>query len=140
MDDSPRSFKPYLFPSVALVIFGWGGLFFLLNFTLPELGPRWAFYFFLTLALVGTFLPVTWFLNLRFPSNPPVGAGVIIRQAMWLATYGGVLVWLWNLLTFTLALWLAIGFIVLEWLIRLTEKNNAPVRPPIAPPAASDEP
>jgi hypothetical protein len=88
------SFWSFLWISIVLCLVGWGGLMMLIAFTLPTLGPRWLFFFLLDLALSGTALPVTYFFNRRFLSDPPVGNGVILREAMWVGVYGSLLAWL----------------------------------------------
>jgi hypothetical protein len=86
-----------------------------------------------------TFPP--WFLNLRFPSNPPVGTAVIMRQAVWVGVYGALLTWLQQerLVTLWTGLGLAAGLGAIEYLIRMRE--NARWQPGIdVPPTASIQP
>ncbi|MDD4578408.1 MAG: hypothetical protein PHS75_07660, partial [Anaerolineaceae bacterium] len=82
-DNSPQPFSYYLPAIIILIAAGGGGLYFTLTQLLPTVGPRWLFYFCLLLLGAGVFMPLTWFLNRRFPSNPPAGPVVIIRQAVW---------------------------------------------------------
>jgi hypothetical protein len=105
---------------------GWIGLFLIINFTLPYLLPRWLFFFFLCMALTGTALPVTSFFNRRFPTNPPAGGMVILRQALWFGVYGTLLAWLQmgRILQSTMALFIAAGFVVIEVLIRISEVSR----------------
>ncbi len=49
---------------------GFLGLLILIFATLPTLGPRWLFFFFLTLLAIGVSLPLIHFLHRRFPSEP----------------------------------------------------------------------
>ena len=120
------SFRPYLLPTLTLAIIGWAGLYLLINFTLPTLGPRWAFFFLTTLALSGTALPITYFLHRRFtnPDLPP--ANVIIRQALWVGVYGATLAWLQlgRVANLSIVIGLALGLIAIETLIRLREKTQ----------------
>ncbi|MDW7755401.1 MAG: hypothetical protein SCH68_09570, partial [Brevefilum sp.] len=74
--------------SLVLTILGWGGLFLVLRATVPTLGPRWLFFFLGVIALTGPALPIVYFLNKRFPSDPPVEGMVILRQAMWVGVFG----------------------------------------------------
>jgi hypothetical protein len=62
-------------------------------------------------------------LNLRFPSNPPAGVSVILRQAAWVGVYGSLLTWLQQerLVTIWTGLGLAIGLVAIEYLIRMRE-------------------
>jgi hypothetical protein len=116
-------FSNFLPAAIILVISGLGGLYFIFNFTTPSGGTRWAFFFFSVLALTGFMLPVVSFLNLRFPSNPPASASVVIRQALWVGIYFPILAWLriGRILTLAIALLLAAGFFLIEWLLRLRE-------------------
>jgi hypothetical protein len=122
----PPSFRPFIFPTLLLIIGGWGGVAALVYFAKPLVWNRWALFALLFLALTGTALPILYFFHRRFPSNPPAGAHVIVRQAQWVAVYGLVLLWLrWGEL---LTLWLMLGFagslLVIEWLIRLRERSR----------------
>lgn len=118
-----RAFLPF---SILLAVVGWGGIIFLVNNTLPTLGPRWLFFFFITLAMTGTGLPMIVFLNIRFPSNPPIDTNVVIRQASWIGVYAGVLTWLQlgRILTPTIGVAIAIGLVVIEGFIRMREKSR----------------
>ena len=122
---SPRV-SMFIPAAVFLVAVGWGGLFILVNFTPPTLGPRWLFFFLFSLALTGTALPGVAFLNRRFPSSPPAHAGVIVRQAIWVGIYWATLAWLQSgrVLTSSLALLLFVGLVLVEWLLRLRERSQ----------------
>lgn len=129
----PRSsFRPYLASFLALIVLGWGGLI-LLIFVLqspPLVWARWGFFVLGIMALTGTALPVVYFFNRRFPSDPPAEPNVIIRQALWVGIYGGTLAWLQlgRLVTLYIVLGLAGGLIAIEYFIRIREK--ARWRPP----------
>ena len=118
-----RTFFP---AAIILAILGWGGLYFLLNLTIPTVGPRWLFFFLSVLALTGTTLPVIAFLNQRFPTNPPVSTGVIVREAIWVGIYFPTLAWLQlgQVLTPALSLLLAVGLLAIEVLLRLRERSQ----------------
>ena len=122
----PPSFRPFIFPTLLLIIGGWGGVAALVYFAKPLVWNRWALFALLFLALTGTALPILYFFHRRFPSNPPAGAHVIVRQAQWVAVYGLVLLWLrWGeLLTLWLMLGFAGGLLAIEWLIRLRERSR----------------
>ena len=128
MDEKP-SFRPYLIPAIVLAAMGWLGLILLLNFSLPTLWPRWLLFTLMILALTGTALPATWFINIRFPSHPPAEPFVIVRQAIWVGVYGATLVWLemGRILTFGIGLALGGGLIAIEYLIRMREKSQKPI-------------
>jgi hypothetical protein len=118
-----RTFIP---AAIILAILGWGGLYFLVNLTIPTVGPRWLFFFLSVLALTGSTLPVIAFLNQRFPTNPPVNAGAIVREAIWVGIYFPTLAWLQlgQVLTPALSLLLAVGFLAIEVLLRLRERSQ----------------
>jgi len=111
---------------IILSVIGWGGLVFLLTKTLPNIGPRWLFFFFSVFAVTGTIMPIIIFLNHRFPSNPPSSNFVIIRESILVGIYFPVIAWLQlsRVLTPILALLLAIGLSLIEWLLRLREKSR----------------
>jgi hypothetical protein len=115
----------YFLPlAILLMALGWGGLALLIIYTVPSGGTRWAFFFAGVLAITGTALPFVAFLNRRFPTNPPATHGVILRQALWPGIYLPTLAWLriGRVLTPSMAILLAIGLLVVEFLLRLRER------------------
>lgn len=106
-------------------IVGWTGLVWVFQNTLPKVGPRWLFYFFWFLALTGTSLPFAAFLNRRFPGKSPATETVIVRQSIMVGLYGCILAWLQigRVLTPTLGLMIAVGFILIEFFLRLRERS-----------------
>lgn len=116
----------FLPAALLLALAGWGGLAALVLYTLPTLWPRWLFFFFTVLAITGTMLPMTAFLNRRFPSMPPPAPGVILRQALWVGVYAATMIWLRipRVLTPAMALLLALGLVLIEWLLRLRERSQ----------------
>ena len=122
---SPRVAN-FLPASIFLFIIGWGGLAALIVTTLPTVGPRWLFFFLCVLAITGTMMPITAFLNRRFPSTPPPTNIVVVRQALWFAVYVSTLIWLQmgRVLNPALAILLAIGLGLIEFLLRLSEKSQ----------------
>ncbi len=143
MDQSFRlPFRPFLAASIFLTLLG-GGLFALAIFAFtPTVWARWLFFFGGTLGLTGLALPAIWFLNLRFPSKPPAGTNVIIRQAAWVGVFGGLLAWLQQerLASLGVIAGLGLGLFVIEYLILLREHSLW--RPPqvTKPPANDDQP
>jgi hypothetical protein len=125
MVDNPKplSFLSLLPTAVILAVIGWGGLAALVLYTLPTLGPRWLFFCLGVLALTGTSLPVVYFFNRRFPSNPPADPGVFLRQAIWIGVFGSTLVWLQlgRMLNLTVAGIIAGVLILVEGLLRMRE-------------------
>jgi len=127
MKKAPTKFLSTFLPlSVVLTILGLGGLLIVIRATLPTLGPRWLFFFLGVLGLTGLSLPLIFFLNKRFPSDPPVEGMVILRQALWVGVFGSTIVWLQlgRVLTGGLALILAGVFVLIEFLLRLLERSR----------------
>ncbi|MBT3337027.1 MAG: hypothetical protein HN855_17135 [Anaerolineae bacterium] len=118
------TFRPYLPATLAMLILGWAGLYALINFTLPTLGPRWAFFFLAVFALTGTALPIVYFFNNRFNRKNFPAPNILTRQALWVGVYGATLAWLQlgQVANISIALGLALGLIAIEALIRLREK------------------
>ena len=94
--------------------------------TLPTLGPRWLFFFLLLTGLSGTALPVAYFVNVRFPTQPPADGSAVLREGMLIGVYGCLAFWLQQgrVLTAPLALILALGFFLVEFLIRVREVSK----------------
>lgn len=118
-----RAFLP---ATLILNLLGWGGLFAIVNYTEPDGGTRWAFFFFSVLGLTGLALPIVAYLNRRFPSTPSPTHAVILRQATWFGIFLPTLGWLriGRVLDLSLALLLAAGLLLVEWLLRLRERSQ----------------
>jgi hypothetical protein len=118
--------RTYLPLAIVLTLTGGIGLMIIIWSTLPTIIPRWLFYFFGVLALTGPAIPITYFLNLRFPSTPPVEGIVILRQALWVGVFGSTVAWLQlgRVLTPGLVLILAGVFVLIEFLLRLFERSR----------------
>ena len=141
MEHRPNySFRPYLASAISLFILGWGGAAFAVFSLTPTVWARWLLFFGGSLGLISLALPATWFLNLRFPSDPPAGSAIIVRQAIWVGVYGALLTWLQQarLVTLWTGLGLAAGLIAIEYLIRMRE--NARWRPAVQLPPATEQP
>ena len=119
-------FRIFLPLAIILTVIGGIGLFILIQSTVPTLGPRWLFFFLGVLALTGLSLPIIYFLNMRFPSDPPVDGMVILRQSLWVGVFGCTVAWLQlgRVLTGGLAIILAAAFVLIEFLLRLFEKSR----------------
>ena len=118
--------KTYLPAATLLAVIGWGGLLFIILYTLPTIGPRWLLFFFFLLAIVGMVMPLIAYLHLRFPTKPPIATNVVVRQSILVGVYFSTLVWLQigRVLTLGLALLVAVGLIFLELLLRLRERSQ----------------
>jgi hypothetical protein len=131
MENRPNSsFRPYLASGIILFILGWGGAALAVFLLTPTVWARWLLFFGSSLGITSLALPITWFLNLRFPSDPPVGGTVILRQAIWFGVYVALLTWLQQerLVTIWTGLGLAAGLIAIEYFVRMRE--NARWQPP----------
>ncbi len=126
MDTQKITFRNYLPSVLTLIIFGWGGLAALFYFSLPLVWSRWGFYVFGIMALTGTAMPIVYFLNHRFTSDPPAESNILVRQSIWVGVYFATLAWLQlgRLVTIFIILGLAGGLIATEYFIRLREKAN----------------
>jgi hypothetical protein len=126
MDEKP-AFRPFLIPTLFLLICGWGGLALILKFSLPTIWPRWAFFALIVMAFTGSALPISFLLNQRVLANE---ARVVTRQALWVGIYAALLAWLQvgRSLNFPVALWLVLAFLGIEFVIQL--RTGAP-KPPI---------
>jgi len=129
MDPRTENSPPVSFfipTAVFLILLGWGGVYLLYRYTTPSGGTRWLFFFAGVMAMTGVALPVMAFLNRRFSTIPPATPGVIVRQALWVGIYFPTLVWLQigRVLNPFIALILAVGFVVIEWLLRLRERSQ----------------
>lgn len=121
-----KNITKHIIIGIILCLSGTGGLFYLFINTLPTLGPRWLFFFFLMIAVSGLALPVIAFLHKRFPSNPPAGDSVVIRQSIWVGIFVNGLAWLQlgRLLSYMFAVFLAVGLVLIEFLIRIREQSR----------------
>jgi hypothetical protein len=144
MEPRPNSsFTPYLAATISLCILGFGVIALAIFAMTPTVWARWLLFFGGTLGLTGLAMPVTWFLNLRFPSDPPAGPSVIVRQAIWVGVYGVILAWLQQvrLVTPWTAIGLALGLVAIEYLIRMRERSRwQPKSIPDENPPAAEKP
>jgi hypothetical protein len=116
-----------ILPVSILLVFGGGvGMVYLFSSTVPTLWPRWLFFFFSVLAVTGLILPAAAFLNRRFPTQPSAGLNAVIREALMVGVYFATLAWLQlgRVLSLSIILLLALGLILIEFLIRLREKSR----------------
>jgi hypothetical protein len=120
------TFLTFLPTTVVLCLIGWGGLLLVTFLTLPTLGPRWLFFFLGVLAMTGAALPLVYFLHRRFPSTPPVEPDVILRQAIWIGIYGGLIAWLQlgRVLNPVAAVIIAAVLALIEGLLRMWERSR----------------
>lgn len=105
---------------------GWLGIWLVINYTLPTVGPRWLFFFLLTVAVTGTVLPGIWLLHRRFGASNPAPSGVLLREGLWAGLLVSLCVWLQinRSLTVALAFLLTASLFAFEWLLRLFERSS----------------
>jgi len=123
---SSLSIGAFLLVSFSLIVLGVGGLYWVIVYTLPTLGPRWLFFFFLVCAGAGIALPLMALLNRRFSADSADARRVVVREATWVGIYLAMLAWLQlsRALTAGLAILLAIGMTGVEFLWRLRERSR----------------
>jgi len=122
-----RSFVPpfgkIFMTSLILSLLGIGGLIFIIIFSEPTLGPRWLFFFFLTLCATGLSLPVMYIVQRRV-AKQYVPVSVLLREAIFFSIFIDIITWLQlgRIISNLMILILAAGFILLEIFLRMAEK------------------
>jgi len=124
--NEPLKFRPFGISALILIAIGWGGLYYIVYYTLPYVWPRWGFFVLSLMAVTGTVLPIVYFFHRRFPDTAPADINVIIRQSLWFGIYGATLAWLQlgRLVTVYVILGLAGGLIAIEYFIRMRERSH----------------
>jgi hypothetical protein len=126
--DSKNSspFSAVLATSLLLIAVAGVGLVLLFILTVPTLGPRWLLFFLVTLAASGVALPFAYFINVRFPSNPPAQSGVLLREAIFVGLYVDLVIWLrfGKVLNFAIGVFVLAAFVLIEILLRWRERNR----------------
>jgi hypothetical protein len=122
-----RSFVPafgkIFLTSLILGLTGAIGLVSIIFFSEPTLGPRWLFFFFLTLGAAGLALPIIYVVQRRV-AKQFVPVSVLLREAILFSIFIDLVTWLQlgRILTNLMILILAGGFILLEFFLRMAEK------------------
>lgn len=120
--------RSLLFAAFLLCAVGLGGLYWLMMFTLPTLGPRWLFFFFLVCLGAGLAMPLMLVFN--YPALPRVADpyALVVREAIWVGVYLALLAWLQlsRLLSAGIAVLLALGLLGVEVLWRLRDRSRQP--------------
>ena len=117
------TFRPYIVPTLVLLLVGWGGLYALTLRTLPFVWARWGFFALWVVALTATSFPVIYFVTTRF-SSEKMEPQVLVRRALWVGVFGATLAWLQlaRLVNVYVILGLAFGLVAIESLLRLRER------------------
>lgn len=115
-------FSKIFLTTLILVFIGSGGLVGIISFSQPTLGPRWLFFFFVTILASGLALPFVYILQRRVAKNA-VSGGVLIREALWVAVFVDLIAWLQlgRVLNGLIFIFLLGGFVVIEILLRMSE-------------------
>lgn len=116
-------FGKTLIASIFLILLGGGGLAFIFYFFEPNLGPRWMFFFFLTIFGSGAALPLSYIIQRRFAEQLVPGK-VLIRESILFGVFLSLVAWLQlgRILTNLIIVIISVGFLLLEMLLRMVEK------------------
>jgi hypothetical protein len=125
-DPSSSTYRSLMIAAGVLTLSGWSGLALLITTSLPTVGPRWLFFFLLTLAATGTSLPFLWLLNRRFTTGRTATASILLRQALLVALFADFCIWLQinRSLSLPLAILIALGLFAMERLLRLIDRSQ----------------
>jgi len=120
------SFKSVVPLALVLGIPGWIGLTYLMTRTIPDLGNRWLFFIALVFAVTGTAVPIVAYLNRVATPFGPATFEIVARESTIIGIYAGILLWLnkGQVLSFGLAIILAVGLILIELLLRLRYRSE----------------
>jgi hypothetical protein len=112
--------------SFFLTVLGLSGMYFLVQYTLPTVIPRWLFFFCFFITATGVVMPFAAFLNRRFTTIPAATPAILLRQSLWAGIYASTLAWLQlgRVLNIAIAVLLALGLGIIEWLLRLRERSQ----------------
>ena len=128
MQNQASQLKIWQFLPASLLFFlvGGAGLFYTITETVPQIGPRWLFFFCLVMAVAGLMTIPIFFLHKRFPSTPAIDALPILREAVFVGIFVAGLVWLQigRMLSPSLGLILGIALTLAEFVIRLWERST----------------
>jgi hypothetical protein len=126
LDPPSNNYRSLIIAAIIMAVVGWVGLILLLFTTLPTVGPRWLFFFLLTLAITGTALPFVWLLHRRFSNNGYAPSSTLLREALLFTLYVEILIWLQinRSLSLSLAILFALSLIGIEYLLRILERSR----------------
>jgi hypothetical protein len=126
LDPPSNNYRSLIIAAIIMAVVGWVGLILLLFTTLPTVGPRWLFFFLLTLAITGTALPFVWLLHRRFSKNGDAPSSTLLREALLFSLYIEVLIWLQinRSLSLSLAILFALSLMGIEYLLRILERSR----------------
>jgi len=117
-------YRSLLIASLILTLVGSTGLAIIMTATLPTVGPRWLFFFFISAAATGICLPFVWYLHRRFSRTPDASPQTLLRQGLWSGFFLTLCTWL----QINRSLNLAVIFLIIvaiasvEWLLQLVRR------------------
>jgi hypothetical protein len=116
-------FGKMLVTTLLLGLIGIGGLLFIFLTMEPTLGPRWLFFFFLTIAGAGLALPIVYIIHRR-TAKQYVPSKVILREAIFFGIFLDLFAWLQigRISSNLIMILLAGGLVLLEVFLRMAEK------------------
>lgn len=118
-----------LVATLALALLSGLGLYLLVTTTRPFIGGElWLFFFLLQLFVTNLAIPFVRYFNVRLTPvdvEVPTG-GVVLRQSVWIGLYVVVCAWLQipRALSWPMALFIAVVFIVIEGFLRWRERAD----------------
>lgn len=114
-------YRSLLIAGTMLAVLGACGVAIIMNATLPTVGPRWLFFFFLSAGVTGFALPFIWFLHKRFGRGSLPHPLTMLRQGLWCGFFITLITWLQinRSLTLSLVVLMIAGIAVIEWLLQL---------------------
>jgi len=119
--------SPYnslLIAGLILALIGASGVALILTATLPTVGPRWLFFFFLSAGATGISLPFIWYLHQRFGRGPAALRQTLLRQGLWSGFFLTICIWLQINRSLSLPIIvIMIGAITaVEWLLQFVQR------------------
>ncbi|MBN2556555.1 MAG: hypothetical protein JXA97_11495 [Anaerolineales bacterium] len=117
-------YRSLLIASLILAFLGSAGLVLVMTTTLPTVGPRWLFFFFLSAAATGICLPFIWYLHRRFSRGPDATPQTMLRQGLWSGFFITMCVWLQINRSLNLAVifLMIVAIAAVEWLLQLVRR------------------
>jgi len=119
----PR-YRSLLLTGGVLAVVGIIGVYVIMTATIPTVGPRWLFFFFLSAGVTGLALPFIWFLHKRFGRGDLPAPNTMLRQGLWCGFFVTLSIWLQinRSLTLSLVLLMIAGIASVESLLQLFRK------------------
>lgn len=116
--------RSLLIASLILTLIGAGGVALIITATLPTVGPRWLFFFFLSAGTTGVSLPFVWYLHQRFGRGPTTPQQTLLRQGLWSGFFLTISIWLQinRSLNLPIIIILMAAIAAVEWLLQFVRQ------------------